>query len=130
VNAQVPGPPTVTSSPILKVISPASTQANLVAVVVQMEEACGTGGQGFREHHDALTGLATDQLQCKATTGCRPAGTTKPFVGVLPCGGMRINVGGPSTSALFGRAHPRCWLHRRHTPNVHILAPPLNIQVG
>src|SRR5215475_3501617 len=26
-NAQVPGPPTVTSSPILKVISPASTQA-------------------------------------------------------------------------------------------------------
>ena len=36
---------------------------DLIAVVVQMEEACGAGGQGFLEHHDALASLAAEQLQ-------------------------------------------------------------------
>ena len=35
---------------------------DLVAVVVQMEEARGAGRQGFLEHHDALIGLAAEQL--------------------------------------------------------------------
>jgi hypothetical protein len=44
---------------------------DLVAVAVQMEEACGAGRQGFLEHHDALIGLATKQLQGKGATGRR-----------------------------------------------------------
>src|SRR5215471_21708991 len=39
-NAQVPGPPTLISSPILKVISP-EAPGDLVAVAVQMEHALG-----------------------------------------------------------------------------------------
>src|SRR5881296_1399387 len=94
-NAQVPGPPTVTSSPIRKVISPASTQAtsslsrignlvadpkgdlagehpgDLVAVTVEMEETLGTGGDGLLEQHDALIGLVAEELQGGEATGCR-----------------------------------------------------------
>src|ERR1700736_4207372 len=44
---------------------------DLVAVAVQMQEACGTGRQGLLEHHDALIGLATKQLQGKGTAGRR-----------------------------------------------------------
>jgi hypothetical protein len=39
--------------------------------VVEMEEALGAGGQGFLEHHDALTGLATEERQRKGVAGCR-----------------------------------------------------------
>src|SRR5216683_882846 len=74
---------------------------DLVAIAVQMEEALCTGGQGFLEHHDALVGLAAEELQGKRAAGRRrvemlsPArGYDKAFccghVGVLPCGGMRI----------------------------------------
>src|SRR5271167_1108498 len=44
---------------------------DLVAVVVEMEEALGAGGQGFLEQHDALTGLTAEELQGKRTTGGR-----------------------------------------------------------
>jgi hypothetical protein len=40
---------------------------DLVAVVVEMEEALGAGGQGFLEQHDALTGLTAEELQGKRT---------------------------------------------------------------
>ena len=68
---------------------------NLVAVMVKMEGACGAGRQGLLEHHDALIGLAAEQLHGKGTAGSRrikmlPAtrGDDKAFccahVGVLP----------------------------------------------
>jgi hypothetical protein len=38
---------------------------DLVAVAVQVIEACGAGGQGFVEYHAALTSLATEELQRK-----------------------------------------------------------------
>src|SRR6266436_3470122 len=69
-----------------------------------MEEALGANGYGFLEQHDALIGLVADELQGGEAAGRRhvemlPAarGHDKAFccghVGVLPCGGMRINVG-------------------------------------
>src|SRR5687768_14084143 len=69
-----------------------------------MEEALGADGHGFLEQHDALIGLVADELQGGEAAGRRhvemlPAarGHDKAFccghVGVLPCGGMRINVG-------------------------------------
>src|SRR5207249_4828603 len=44
---------------------------DLVAVAVQMEEARGTGRQGFLEHHDALIGLPAEELQGKEAAGRR-----------------------------------------------------------
>jgi hypothetical protein len=69
-----------------------------------MEEALGADGHGFLEQHDALIGLVADELQGGEAAGRRhvemlPAtrGHDKAFccahVGVLSCGGMRINVG-------------------------------------
>src|SRR5213592_2000842 len=69
-----------------------------------MEEALGADGHGFLEQHDALIGLVAEELQGGEAAGRRhvemlPAarGHDKAFccghVGVLPCGGMRINVG-------------------------------------
>src|ERR1700730_15045557 len=69
---------------------------DLVAVVVEVEEALGAGGQGFLEQHDALVGLTAEELQGKRTAGRRrvemlPAarGYDKAFccghVGLLPC---------------------------------------------
>ena len=68
VNAQVPGPPRLSSSPILKV-DPGERPGDLIAVVVRMEEACGAGRQGFLEHNDALAGLAAEELQVKERPG-------------------------------------------------------------
>src|SRR5882672_7222968 len=69
-----------------------------------MEEALRAGGHGFPEQHDALIGLVAEELQGGEAAGRRhvemlPAarGHDKAFccghVGVLPCGGMRINGG-------------------------------------
>src|SRR6266436_3693283 len=44
---------------------------DLVAVAVQMEEARGAGRQGFLKHHDALIGLAAEELQGKGAASCR-----------------------------------------------------------
>src|SRR6478752_9680533 len=77
---------------------------DLVAVMVQMEGACGTSRQGFLEHHDALIGLAAEQLHGKGTTGRRRSkmfaatrGDDKAFccahVGVLPVAEWTINLG-------------------------------------
>jgi hypothetical protein len=64
--------------------------SDLVAVVVEMEEALGAGGQGFLEQHDALFGLTAEELQAKERPGVGeskcfppPAGTTNPFVAVI-----------------------------------------------
>jgi hypothetical protein len=59
-NAQVPGPPTVISSPILKVISRSAARhvGHLVAVVVKVECRIGAGRRGLLEQHDAVAGLA------------------------------------------------------------------------
>src|SRR5947207_15727189 len=75
---------------------------DLVAVAVQMEEALGAGGQGFLEQHDALAGLTSEELQIKGAARCwraemLPAARRYDktlccgHVGVLPCGGLRIN---------------------------------------
>src|SRR6266404_6902408 len=69
-----------------------------------MEEALGADGYGFLEQHDALIGLVADELQGGEAAGRRHVEMLsgarwhdKAFccshVGVLPCGGMRINVG-------------------------------------
>src|SRR5213078_2904074 len=69
-----------------------------------MEEALGADGHGFLEQHDALIGLVVEELPGGEAAGCRhvemlPAarGYDEAFccahVGVLPCGGLRINVG-------------------------------------
>src|SRR6266513_1911479 len=69
-----------------------------------MEEALGADGHGFLEQHDALIGLVAEELQGGEAARRRhvemlPAarGHDKAVccahVGVLPCGGMRINVG-------------------------------------
>src|SRR6266446_3112379 len=66
-----------------------------------MEEALRADGHGFLEEHDALIGLAAEELQGGEAAGRRhvemlPAarGYDKAFccahVGVPPCGGMRI----------------------------------------
>src|SRR5262245_47018982 len=78
---------------------------NLVAVAVEMEEALGTDGDGFLEHHDALVGLVAEELQGGKATG-RPhvemlpaarghdkafcCGQVGPHVGPPSCDGMRI----------------------------------------
>src|SRR5262245_62317571 len=36
---------------------------DLVAGAMEVEHALGAGGHGFLEHHDALVGLVTDELQ-------------------------------------------------------------------
>ena len=70
-NAQVPGPPTVTVVTDHEGEFAGEHPGDLVAVVVQMEEACGAGWQGFLEQHDALIGLAAEQLHGKRTAGRR-----------------------------------------------------------
>src|SRR6516162_11842570 len=70
-NAQVPGPPTATSSPILNVISPAMTQATYVAFMMQVVEAPCAGRQGLLEQDDTVAGLSAKELQVKETTGRR-----------------------------------------------------------
>ena len=42
---------------------------DLVAVVMQMVEACAAGRQGLLEHHDAFVGLMAEQLQVKEAAG-------------------------------------------------------------
>src|SRR5712692_11452561 len=69
-----------------------------------MEEALGADGHGFLEQHDALIGLVAEKLQGGEAARRRhvemlPAarGYDKAFcyahVGLLPCGGMRMNAG-------------------------------------
>src|SRR5712691_1527746 len=69
-----------------------------------MEEALGADGHGFLEQHDALIGLVAKELQGGEAARRRhiemlPAarGYDKAcccaHVGVLPCGGMKINAG-------------------------------------
>ena len=50
---------------------PGEHPGNLITVTVQMIEARGTGGQGLLENHDALAGLAPEQLHCQGAAGCR-----------------------------------------------------------
>jgi hypothetical protein len=45
--------------------------SNLIAVVVQMMEARSASWQGLLEHHDALAGLASEELQLEEATRCR-----------------------------------------------------------
>src|SRR5688572_22496167 len=69
-----------------------------------MEQALGADGHGFLEHHDALAGLVAEELQGRESAGRRhvqmlplPRWYDEAFrcrhVGVLPCGGMSMNVG-------------------------------------
>src|SRR2546430_2974925 len=69
-----------------------------------MEAALGADGHGFLEQHDALIGLVPEELQGGEAAGRRHVemllatrGYDKAFccghVGVLPCGGLRVNVG-------------------------------------
>src|SRR5260370_7368089 len=51
---------------------------DLVAVVVEVEEALGAGGQGFLEEHDALLGLTAEDLPGKRTARPRPVGKLPP----------------------------------------------------
>src|SRR5260370_31202466 len=55
---------------------------DLVAVVVEVEEALGAGGQGFLEQHDALVGLTAAEHQGKKTGRGRPVGNVPPARGV------------------------------------------------
>src|SRR5689334_23864599 len=58
-----------------------------------MIEAGGTGGQGLLEHHDALVGLAPEQLHCKGPAGCRGhemLAAASGYDKALCCGHARI----------------------------------------
>src|SRR5262245_520747 len=44
---------------------------DLVALTVEMEQALGAGGDGFLEQHDALVGLAAEELQVGEAAWCR-----------------------------------------------------------
>ena len=55
----------------MKVNSPASTQATSSLSWCRWRSACGAGRQGFLEHHDALIGLAAEELHGKGAAGRR-----------------------------------------------------------
>ncbi len=87
---------TVGSDPRFPTCTAHGAAGNLVAVVVEMEQALGAGGDGFLEQHDALIGLVAEKLQGREAAG-RPhvemlssaGGYDKAFgcvhAGVLPC---------------------------------------------
>jgi hypothetical protein len=66
----------VTSSPIIKDLA-GEHPGGLVTVTVQMEEALGAGRHGFLEQHDALIGIAAEELQGGGAAG-------RPHVEMLP----------------------------------------------
>src|SRR5712691_9557491 len=82
-----------------------------------MEEALGADGHGFLEQHDALIGLVADELQGGEAAGRRHVemlptarGYDKAFccahLGVLPCGGMRINTSTMNINVHESRSSP------------------------
>src|SRR4029077_10073460 len=84
-KAQVPGPPTVTSSPILKVISPVSTQATSSLSrcrwnVVSVAEGAASSNSMTMSAVSPPTNLsAAERPGAMLNIDPPPGGTTKPF---------------------------------------------------
>src|SRR5262249_41072477 len=77
---------------------------DFVAVLVEMKRAADAGRYGLLEHHDALAGFVTEQLEIGEAAGrshveilAAARGYDKAFacahVGILSCDGARIGVG-------------------------------------
>src|SRR4030095_7428128 len=90
-------------------------EGDLVAVVVEVEEALGAGGHGFLEQHDALVGLAAEELQggeaarrvhveMRAAARGYHEAFRSVHAGVLSCGEFR--------DELLGRFSNRGWARR------------------
>src|SRR5438034_9908494 len=98
-KAQVPGPPTVTSSPILKVNSPASTQATSSLSRCRWKRLAAPPGRVSSNIMMLSSVSRPRSFNAKERSGVGeskcfppPAGTTKPFVAVMllsSCGGIR-----------------------------------------